>query len=434
MIYLPEIEGAAGDPEALEAAYQDARRDKQEAAFREALETCYQDAPANLLYAAWHVRLRETGQPRDRAVNWVLAVPLSVALGLLFGLLFDQRLELPGRVPYLILGWAPIATAFVLAFLALASRKSIKRAALAAAGLLVVLLYVTTFVAFRERAHYTLLMILHLPLLAWIGCGLYLLGQRSEPRERFAFVIQSIEVFVTAGLFVGAGGAFGLITVGMFEALGISLPVTVVQRLFAAGGGLIPVLAVASGYDPRSGPDASRLRQGLSKIIATLMRLMLPMTLLVLAVYLVAIPFNFLEPFYNRETLIVYNVMLFAVIGLLVGATPVQETDLAEKHHRILRAGILVVAVLATLVSLYALSATVYRTVTMGGWTVNRVAVIGWNAINVGLLVLLVVKQLQAGADRWLDAAQTVFGWGMRAYAAWATFLVLAIPLLFGER
>ena len=43
-------------------------------------------------------------------------------------------------------------------------------------------------------------------------------------------------------------------------------------------------------------------------------------------------------------------------------------------------------------------------------------------------------RQCQAGAEKWLDAAQTVFGWGMRVYAAWSIFLVLAIPLLFGER
>jgi hypothetical protein len=163
------------------------------------------------------------------------------------------------------------------------------------------------------------------------------------------------------------------------------------------------------------------------------MRLMLPMTLLVLVIYIAAIPFNLMEPFYNRNTLIVYNVMLFAVMGLLVGATPVQETELAEKPQRVLRAGILAVALLATLVSLYALSATLYRTAAMGGFTVNRVAVIGWNVINVALLVLLMVKQLQAGAEGWLDAAQTVFGWGIRAYAAWGTVLVLVIPLLFNE-
>ena len=123
---------------------------------------------------------------------------------------------------------------------------------------------------------------------------------------------------------------------------------------------------------------------------------------------------------------------MMSLAQLLVGVTPVQETDLPARHQRILRAGIGAVAVLATLVSLYALSAIVYRTV-QGGFTINRVTVIGWNTINVGLLVLLVIRQIRAGADRWVDAAQRVFGWGMRAYAVWTTFLLLAIPLLFRE-
>jgi hypothetical protein len=98
-----------------------------------------------------------------------------------------------------------------------------------------------------------------------------------------------------------------------------------------------------------------------------------------------------------------------------------------------LRAGIVAVAALATLVSLYALSATVYRTVVFGGFTVNRVTVIGWNVVNVGLLILLLVQQLRAGAERWLASLQRVFAWATTAYAVWAAILLLVIPLLFGE-
>lgn len=74
MRYAPEIQAAASDPEALEAVYQGARRAKEEAAFRAALEACYQETADNLLYAAWHVRLREPEQ--ERAVHWALAIPL----------------------------------------------------------------------------------------------------------------------------------------------------------------------------------------------------------------------------------------------------------------------------------------------------------------------------------------------------------------------
>jgi multisubunit Na+/H+ antiporter MnhF subunit len=49
---------------------------------------------------------------------------------------------------------------------------------------------------------------------------------------------------------------------------------------------------------------------------------------------------------------------------------------------------------LAALVSLYALSAILYRTIG-GSLTMNRLVVIGWNTINIALLLILVVKQLQ---------------------------------------
>mgnify|MGYP000299541529 CR=1 FL=1 len=44
------------------------------------------------------------------------------------------------------------------------------------------------------------------------------------------------------------------------------------------------------------------------------------LTLALLVVYLAFIPFNFRAPFENREVLISYNAMLFAVMALLLGA------------------------------------------------------------------------------------------------------------------
>lgn len=48
-----------------------------------------------------------------------------------------------------------------------------------------------------------------------------------------------------------------------------------------------------------------------------------------LVVYLGFIPFRFWEPFQNRDVLIIYNAMLFAVIALLVGVTPIEPATLA---------------------------------------------------------------------------------------------------------
>src|SRR5439155_26115592 len=115
--------------------------------------------------------------------------------------------------------------------------------------------------------------------------------------------------------------------------------------------------------------------------------LLLPLTLAVLVVYIVFIPFNFMQPFYNREVLIAYNGMLFGVMALLVGATPVRDADVSPRLSLFLRRAMLAVAGLAALVSLYAMAAILYRT-WQGGFTPNRVTVIGWNLVNIALLLL----------------------------------------------
>ena len=433
MNYLQEIRAAQGDPKRLEELYQTARREQDEDEFRAAMLSCYRESPDSVLYAAWYYRLQqipERDEAKGRAINWKLAVPLSALTGLVFWILSNPRFESFDGMPYLMLVWALVGGCAIIAFLTITAGVNVKPASLVVAGLLVIGLYVTLFAMSRHRQHYRNLMLLHLPLLVWVGAGFSILGPRSDHQNRFAFLIKSIEVFITGGLYLGAGGAFVGITIGMFEALDIKLSDEVMRILIAGGAGLVPVLAVAGVYDPHVRPIAQRFQQGLGKVIYTLMRLLMPLTLLVLVIYLCVIPFNFMEPFRKREVLIVYNVMLFAVMGLLVGATPVRERDLSEKQQSALRAGILAVAVLAALVSLYALSATAYRTV-LGGMTMNRLTVIGWNSINIGILALLIYKQFRDGHAQWIRSLQSVFSLGTVGYIAWGLFLTLAVPLLF---
>jgi hypothetical protein len=216
----------------------------------------------------------------------------------------------------------------------------------------------------------------------------------------------------------------------MFSALGIRVPLEAQKFLVAAGGGAITVLAVATVYNPHARPIAQKFEQGLGKLISTAARLLLPLTLIVLVVYLVVIPFNFVQPFNNRDVLIVYNAGLFAVMALLVGVTPVHEDDLPAKYHAPLRNGILAVAILTVLVSLYALSATVYRTA-LGGITPNRLVVIGWNVVNIGILSLLVYKRLRHGPTAWIRSLQSAFSAGTIGYGVWTLFVLAVLPWLF---
>jgi hypothetical protein len=435
MNLIPEIQSAEGDAKKIEQLYQRARKEGQAEVFRSALITLYDEDPDNLLYAAWYYRFQERTERKRRVVNWALAIPLSILTGLIFWLLSDIENQIYlDHLPLLVLWWSPIAAMSALVFLSVTAKKNQVRAVALGLGLFAVTVYAMLAAPGLDVPwkinHYLDLAAIHLPLLCWIALGISVLGLKSSKEDRFAFLIKSIEVMITAGLYLIAGVVLGGITVGMFAALSITIPDIWLRLIVAGGVGLLPVIAVASVYDPTRAPSEQDFDQGLSKFIATMMRLLLPLTLGILVIYILVIPFYFYEPFNNRDVLIVYNLMLFAIMALILGATPIRGADLSPQLQKWLRLGIITVAILAGLVSLYALSATVYRTVG-GGWTINRLTIIGWNIINICILFWLVFKQFRAGREKWIDSLHSVFSLASSAYFAWGLFVVLAIPWLF---
>jgi hypothetical protein len=137
-----------------------------------------------------------------------------------------------------------------------------------------------------------------------------------------------------------------------------------------------------------------------------------------------------MEPFYNRDVLFIYNGMLFAVMALLVGATPIRPQELSPRLQFWLRSAILAVAALAALVSLYALAAIIYRT-WMDGLTMNRLTVTGWNIINIAILGLLLSRQFGSPETAWGEALKKAYNVAAVAYTVWAAFIVLAVPILY---
>jgi len=434
MNYTSEIESALPDPKLLEDLYQKARQAGQADAFAAEITRRYAAAPDNVLLAAWHYRLQPAAPVTEapaRQINWWLAIPLSLLLAILYGIMAQRRFDLANGLPYVVLTWAPAAACLVLAFLALTRQPfSWRRDGLLALGVVAITAYVTWLVVGpKSGGQYRDLMILHLPLLAWVAVGLSILGRKLDDRHRFAFLIKSAEVVMTGGIYFGAALLFVGITAGLFDAIGIRFTDDVMRWLLPGAAGLIPVLAVASVYDPHLPPGEQRFDQGLAKLISLLGRIFLPLTLLVLAIYVLYIPANFWRPFEQRDVLIVYNAMLFAVLGLLIIATPFRAEDVPEKLRKWLWYGIVAVAALTLLVSLYALSATVYRTV-LNFLTMNRLTVIGWNVINIALLGLFLYRQMRYGLARWIASSQATFRIGMVAYAIWTMLLIVVMPVL----
>lgn len=441
--YTEALQKIAGDAQAMETLFRSAQQSKEESAFSKAADELYTNEPHNLLYAAWHYRFQEdettAANPLASLVSnrlvWQTALILSVINGLLFWLLSDmQKVVVFSKVPLLLVVWAPIYAIVITAFMVFAGKYPLLRWILLAVGLALAAGYVTG-VTWWYRADTTdnpviILMLIHLPALALYATGYFVLRDENSPLARFAALNKAIETVITAGLFLAAGMLFTAITFGLFSAIDINPPEWV-MRLFAAGGiGLVPVLAVAAVYHPDRSPQAQSFSHGLSRLIALVLRILLPLALVVAVVYVALIPFNFMRPFYNRETLIIYNVMLFAVLGLIVGATPVYETDLPESLRLWLRRGLLALASLALLVAVYAMIAVLYRTWS-DGFTPNRVAVIGWNLVNIGILGQLLYRQWRCQPAAWLATLHETVASGLNWYVVWTVILMVVLPWVF---
>jgi hypothetical protein len=441
------LDAAIGTPGALEALYREAIEGSEVEEFVAEIVRRHSLSPDDVLIAAWFHRL----QPRPltpvdaaapargvRRAQWGLALVLSGVLSLVYTALgSDSRLPV-----YLMFAWAPAAASLLLVFLRLGRSETLLRPGAPALPALrgrplvaIAVLAALTLIAIGradglpDPTQVDMLTIIHLPALAWLALGWAVLGTDAAPHEVFAAVRKSIEALITAVLFAGAGGALTLMTAELFRAIGVELP-DWISRCFTFGGpGLIPVLAVATVYDPDRTPSAQRSEHGFARIIFTTGRLFLPLTLVVLATYLVAIPFRFMEPFRSREVLITYNSMLFAVMGLLVAATPLRESEVPGRVGSWLRRGVVAVAACTLLVSVYAMAAVVYRTAE-GGLTVNRLTVIGWNTVNIATLALLLHRQTRDGHTAWIEASHRAFRIGLMGYAGWTLFVLIGAPLL----
>ncbi len=426
-------------PESLERRYRNLRDAREIEAFTQAIEARYARQPDDPLLAAWHYRLTWAAtEARRHVIAWTWAIPLALLNGLLFWLLTDDRVavRLPGDnydfLPGLFLYWMPATASVILIYLATAGGKRWRRALAAMAGLaalsLVVQMAYTHMIPRPAVEQYLNLAAIHLPLLSLAAIGVYTLAGRDGPRERFSLLMKMLEAVFLTGMFLAVAGVLSSISGGLFALLTVDFPDWLIRLVFAGGAGLLPILAVAILYDPSRSPAEQAFEEGLSKVMSLLLRVMLPLSLLVLAVYAALIPFHFRDPLENRDALIVYTAMLFAVIALLLGVTPVTSPG---REARWLRRGMMAMVVLALLVGVYALAAILYRA-WHGVFTPNRVAFIGWDVINLGLLAWLLAILARRSRD-WTRGVHQVFARAGAAYALWALLMLLILPWWFGR-
>ncbi|QXD15819.1 hypothetical protein GQ464_002400 [Rhodocaloribacter litoris] len=437
MTWKENIEALRDDPAGLERLYRSAQAEGEEAAFREALGQCVAGHPGNLLLEAWAHRLglaveREPESRPDR--HWPMIIGTSVLLGVVSALLAGGRPPVPDPNEASTLfwvGWGPLVALGLLAYLAWSERpRRVMRYVVAAAAIVLVALFVGLTIGDRTD-DVAVLGALHLPFVAWalVG-GALCLGYPNPARQAYAYLVKSVEVVLTGGIFFGAGMAFVGLTYGIFLVLGVELPEEDLQVVAAWAAGALPLLALGSVYDASVPPAAQDERAGLTRTLRILARLLLPLALGVLLVYLLwFLPVYFRKPFEEREVLIVYNVTILAIMVLLtvVVSGPVEART--GRGKALFRYAVLGLGGLTLILNVYALAAVASRLFALG-LTPNRLAVVGWNVTTLLILASVGVRLWKARRQPWIPVLRASTGLFAPLAALWALLLLLVLPLL----
>jgi len=443
-----QIARTKGDAAGLEQLYRQALVTGNEAAFREAIEQCAGEHPEDILFSAWTYRLDVQSPsagvgPEGQTVNqsqtrrWWTAVAASVVLGVVSALFARGKppIPIPGEAdPLFWIGWGPLTALGILFYLAMVDRsgKRIYRYVGMAVAVIPIAVY-TAVTAWSRADDIAILSALHLPFVALAAIGAALTMVHPDPaRQCYAFLVKSVETVLTGGIYFAAGAMFVGLTYGIFAVLGINLPEEYLQTTLAWGIGAIPVLALASVYDPTAAPVAQDWTTGLTRLLRILTQLILPLALGVLVVYdFWFVPAYFWRAFQEREVLIVYNATILAILVLLtvVVSGPVQERS--PRQDTILRYAVLALGGLTLFLNIYALSAIASRIYEFG-LTPNRYAAFGWNIVTLVMLAVVGIRLWRGRLDSWVYIFRESVARVSVLAVAWALWAIISLPLSFG--
>ena len=276
---------------------------------------------------------------------------------------------------------------------------------------------------FVAGSHTEILAALHLPMALWFVVGAAYAGNRwREESGRMDFIRFSGELFIYYVLIALGGGVLTGFTVGMFQAIGIDIE-NFIQAWLLPCGALGAVII---------GSWLVEAKQSVIENMApVLTRLFTPLFTILLLGFLITMMWTGRGINIEREVLIAFDLLLVVVLGLLLYAVSARDPNAPPDAFDLMQ----VVLVLSALVVDGLALAAIAARISEFGFTPNRVAALGENIIllvNLSWSAVLYIRFLRhRGTFGALERWQTGY---LPIYAAWAAFVVLAFPLLFGYR
>jgi hypothetical protein len=262
---------------------------------------------------------------------------------------------------------------------------------------------------------------IHLPIALWFVVGLsYVADDLRTPRRRMDFIRFTGEWFVYYVLIALGGAVLTGFLAGTFQAIGITPDAFISQWLVPCGAAAAVVVA---------GWLVEAKQSVVENIAPVLTRLFTPLFTAALLAFLVAVVVTTAGIDIERETLILFDLLLVVVLALLLYSISARDPLAPPGPFDRLQLALVLSALAIDVLVLVEITGRI----TEYGTTPNKAAALGENVIllanlawSAWLLFGLVRRRTPfAALERW----QTGY---LPVYAVWAWLVVLVFPPLFG--
>lgn len=273
---------------------------------------------------------------------------------------------------------------------------------------------------YNNKSNSILLAQIHLPLFLWAVLGYTFLGNTfSDIQKRIDFLKFNGDLVVICAIMFLSGMLFSVITLGLFELIGLKIAQFYFQHIAIWGAAAIPIVGT---YLIQSNP------QLISKVSPIIAKIFAPLVFLNLFIYLCAVIYTGKYPYNDRNLLLVFNALLIGVLALILFSVAETSKTSKSKFSLLLLLGL---SILTIIINSIALSAISFR-IMEWGITPNRVAVLGGNILIFINLLLVSHKLLMINREKAeVEAVEISIASFLPIYAIWAGLVTFLFPLLF---
>jgi hypothetical protein len=415
-----EIKANLGNPEILEGLYRNDRK-----AFKTAFEGLFQEIENTDAAKFWKPRLDYDVKPDILKTFTLREIVIVIATGLLAAFLIKipTIFSLSDEDSFYFKNAAIIIFFGLTLYTMLINRISEPAKIITTAVAFLITAFYSNLLPSRDPGDAVILAYIHLPMLMWFIYGIVWSGfDLRNNDKRIDFIRHNGDLAITYALIAAGGGILTLITVGLFNSIGLDITEFYAENIVVAGAVAAPIVAAyLIGKFPAL----------VSKIAPLIAGIFSPLVLITLTVFLITMILTGKDPYNDREFLLIFNVLLLGVMVIIIFSVSGTSVIKNQSFNSIT---LFILSVVTIIIDLIALSAIFYR---LGeyGLTPNRLAILVSN-----ILVLINLIMIMAGLyrinfrKREFRIVEMTVSRYLPVYLAWIIFVVFAFPLIFGMK